>query len=271
MLSLIQLAPISEMNTLDQILLATVLIAVGFVSGLVASEMRASARNSTATATWPQAKDIESLEALEAKHAEAAESLGRPMADSLLGSAEDRATPNPNASASAIFDDQADNFPDEDYAGHWPIAPLQRRFLDAVRQVETSSQPLPVPRGDDGRAFGPYQIHQAYAIDGLIQNPDFYGSAEQDYHRAHAQCESDTDLSETIVAGYMTRYASDAWAVLEEHQYTSSGTLNCAVFKLAATHNGGPRGPEKEAAHAYARKVLAEFNGSFQTNPHTPR
>ncbi|GAB4158494.1 MAG: hypothetical protein Fur0037_26010 [Planctomycetota bacterium] len=111
---------------------------------------------------------------------------------------------------------------------YWP----RRQILDAILSVESGGRPEP-PDGDDGKAIGPYQIHEGYWIDARRQDP----SLENDY----ALCRQ-RDYAERVVRAYMLRYAKDAW---------ESGDAEV----IARVHNGGPDGFGKPSTLPYWRKV----------------
>jgi hypothetical protein len=100
-------------------------------------------------------------------------------------------------------------------------------FFRALHIVETSGRTGAI-LGDNGKALGPLQIHQAYHTDARIGG---------DYSRC-----SDLDYSKRVVTAYLQRYAPAAWAAGD-------------VVTLARIHNGGPRGASKQATVAYGDKV----------------
>ena len=107
-----------------------------------------------------------------------------------------------------------------------------RNLLDAIRSVESMDGKRLV--GDDGKAIGPYQIHEVYWRDAVRHQPSIGG--------AYRDC-MDKDYSERIVRAYWDRYApSDA----------SDETL-------ARIHNGGPNGAGKPATLPYWSKVKAKM------------
>ena len=102
------------------------------------------------------------------------------------------------------------------------------KFFRALHEVETSGRLGPIV-GDAGRALGPLQIHRAAFIDSRIVG-------------SYTQC-ADLEFSKRVASSYLRRYAPKAWK-------------NNDVETLAAVWNGGPRGVNKKAAQAYAKKVL---------------
>jgi len=110
-----------------------------------------------------------------------------------------------------------------------------RRFLDAVRRVETGGLPAAGigAVGDKGASIGPYQIQRAYWLDSRI--PGEYRS-----------CLADAAYSERVMLGYWRRYCPDALR-----------SENWEV--LARVHNGGPKGAKKKATAKYWERVKKEL------------
>lgn len=111
-------------------------------------------------------------------------------------------------------------------------APGVRRYLDALRQVETGGQRDNGrgAKGDNGKSLGPLQIQKAYWLDARM--PD--GRWED--------CLTDLAYSERVVLAYARRYAPKA---LDAGDWQT----------LARIHNGGPKGATKKATEAYWAKV----------------
>jgi hypothetical protein len=114
----------------------------------------------------------------------------------------------------------------------WP----REQILLAIRLVESGGRDA-VPDGDDGRAIGPYQIHEAYWRDAVQADPTLGGSY-QDCRRR--------DYAERVIAAYMQRWAADAWA---------SGDAET----IARVHNGGPDGARKDSTLRYWERVRARL------------
>ena len=110
---------------------------------------------------------------------------------------------------------------------------MQRRILEAIRQVESSGRD-DVPDGDGGRAIGPYQIHEIYWRDAVAYDPSL---ASADYQECRKR-----DYAERVVRAYMRRWVPQAWR-------------RGAAETVARTHNGGPRGAEKESTLRYWGRV----------------
>jgi len=105
------------------------------------------------------------------------------------------------------------------------------RLLDAIALVE--SRHNPAATGDNGRAVGVYQIHPAYWADGTrILGVDWDYRQARDPHKARQ-----------IVRAYLRHYGGGR-----------------PLLDLARIHNGGPRGHEKAATLAYARKIELALN-----------
>lgn len=100
----------------------------------------------------------------------------------------------------------------------------RERLLDAIRAVESGGRSV-VPRGDDGRARGPYQIWRSYWIDSGVAGR--YEDVD------------DAEYSRRVVRAYWSRYAPK----------------NASHETLARIHNGGPRGHMRAATMQYWRRV----------------
>lgn len=111
-----------------------------------------------------------------------------------------------------------------------------RKFLDAIRRVETGSLPNDGRGavGDKGASIGPYQIQKGYWSDARMK----LGRYED--------CSTDAAYSEQVMLGYFARYASKA---LEAKDWET----------LARVHNGGPKGASKKATEGYWAKVKKEM------------
>ena len=112
-----------------------------------------------------------------------------------------------------------------------------RRFLDAIRRVETGGLPNAGANavGDKGASIGPYQIQRAYWEDARMKDGRY-----QD-------CLADHVYSERTMRAYFQRYAPKALA---------AGDWEV----LARIHNGGPKGHTKKATEAYWLKVKKEMS-----------
>jgi len=108
-----------------------------------------------------------------------------------------------------------------------PIQYTHAEILAAIRMTETSGMEDP-PDGDDGRAIGPFQIHEVYWIDSGLQG-DYQDCREAEY-------------AKRVIQAYMLRYVPAAWR-------------RCDAEVIARTHNGGPRGQHKNATLRYWRRV----------------
>ena len=106
------------------------------------------------------------------------------------------------------------------------------RLLDAIAKVESRGNPATV--GDGGRAVGVYQIHRSYWADGTrILGVDWDYRDARDPHKARQ-----------VVRAYLSHYGRGK-----------------ALLDMARIHNGGPKGDEKEATLAYARKIEQVLHG----------
>lgn len=108
-----------------------------------------------------------------------------------------------------------------------PIRYSHEEILQAIWMTESSGSLLPAD-GDDGKAIGPFQIHEVYWIDSEV--PGTYQDCR------------DRQYAERVVRAYMQRYAADAWR-------------NCDAEIIARTHNGGPQGRFKRATDRYWQRV----------------
>lgn len=112
---------------------------------------------------------------------------------------------------------------------------VRQPLLDAIRMVESSGNDNPKD-GDDGKAIGPFQIHEGYWIDATDYDPSIGGTYEDCRKRAYA---------EKIVTAYMRRW-------VPEDKWTDE--------RIARVHNGG--GPslwKSKAAGEYWKKVQQEL------------
>jgi hypothetical protein len=111
-----------------------------------------------------------------------------------------------------------------------------RRFLDAIRRVETGGLPNAGANavGDKGASIGPYQIQRAYHVDARMKTGKY-----EDCSASHA-------YSEQTMLSYFARYAPTALAKKDWET-------------LARIHNGGPKGHTKKATLGYWSKVQKEM------------
>lgn len=111
-----------------------------------------------------------------------------------------------------------------------------RKFLDAIRRVETGGLPNAGKGavGDKGASIGPYQIQKGYWSDARMKSGKY-----EDCSASHA-------YSEQTMLAYFARYAPKA---LESKDWQT----------LARVHNGGPKGHTKKATLGYWAKVKKEM------------
>lgn len=112
----------------------------------------------------------------------------------------------------------------------------RQQILDAIRFVESSDR-ADVPDGDQGKAIGPYQIHEVYWQDALRFEPALGGGYQDCRQRPYA---------ERVIAAYMQHYVAEAWR---------DGDAEV----IARVHNGGPQGFKSPATLGYWRRVLARL------------
>jgi hypothetical protein len=118
-------------------------------------------------------------------------------------------------------------------AAFQPEEPMDR-LLDAIAQVESRHDPTAV--GDGGRAVGVYQIHPAYWADGTrILGVDWKYEEARDPQKARR-----------VVRAYLCHYGRGK-----------------TLLDRARIHNGGPRGHQKPATLAYARKIEQALDSGF--------
>ncbi|MBK8097887.1 MAG: hypothetical protein IPK26_12320 [Planctomycetes bacterium] len=115
----------------------------------------------------------------------------------------------------------------------WP----RDQILAAIRFVESGDRPNP-PDGDDGRAIGPYQIHEVYWRDATAFRKHLGGTYQDCRDRSYA---------ERVLTAYMERYVPGAWAIGDAEI-------------IARTHNGGPSGPTRPQTERYWQRVLARLS-----------
>jgi len=105
------------------------------------------------------------------------------------------------------------------------------RLLDAIAKVESRSNAATM--GDSGKAAGMYQIHRSYWADGTKTL-----GVDWDYRDA-----KDPQKARQVVRAYLSRYGKGR-----------------TLLDVARIHNGGPKGDQKEATLAYARKIEQILN-----------
>lgn len=96
-----------------------------------------------------------------------------------------------------------------------------RQLFNAIKIVETGSGSGLGIKGDNGRAYGPYQIHESYFIDSRVN-----GKWED--------CLNSKEFSERVMIAYWNRYQKNALKSLDYEI-------------LARCHNLGPNWKNKKA------------------------
>lgn len=114
----------------------------------------------------------------------------------------------------------------------WP----RTQVLDAIRFVESGHRAV-VPDGDDGKAIGPYQIHEVYWRDAVAFEPGLGGDYQRCRERAYA---------ERVIDAYMRKWVAGPWARGEAEV-------------IARVHNGGPKGQENRKTDGYWARVRARL------------
>jgi hypothetical protein len=114
-----------------------------------------------------------------------------------------------------------------------------RALLDALRAVETGGEPNGGVGaiGDNGNARGPYQIWRIYWMD-AVEHDRILASRE------YMDVLTDIEYSERVILAYWDRWSRG----------------NNSYEYLARLHNGGPRGPYRDATLPYWSKVKAELH-----------
>ena len=120
-------------------------------------------------------------------------------------------------------------------------------LLPAIRLVETGGSPRGGlgAIGDNGNAFGPYQIWKIYHKDAATRDKTL-----DNYRR----CLNSKSYSERVIKAYMKRYASAAAQRLDQGKATRSD-----LETVARIHNGGPRGASKDSTKKYWAKVVSHL------------
>ena len=111
-------------------------------------------------------------------------------------------------------------------------------FLDAIVAVESGGNASAI--GDNGNAYGAYQIHESYVNDvNRISGKNF----------THADA-FDKKKAKEMVKIYLTNYGKN-------YEKKTGNTATNEV--LARIHNGGPNGWKKTATQKYWNKVQKEL------------
>lgn len=107
-------------------------------------------------------------------------------------------------------------------------------ILNAIHRVEASGQMNPQD-GDNGRAIGPFQIHEPYWAEALSFDPSLGGT--------YQDCRN-YNYAKRVVLAYLKGYGRKA------------GVLDNPIA-LARIHNGGPRGHLRSGTKSYAQKFMS--------------
>lgn len=113
-------------------------------------------------------------------------------------------------------------------------------ILDAIRMVESGGRD-DCPDGDDGKAIGPFQIHEIYWRDAVAAQPELGPKGGYGYQDCR-----DRAYAVRVIDAYMQRWVAEAWRDNDAEV-------------IARTHNGGPRGASKRATDGYWEKVRREL------------
>jgi hypothetical protein len=109
-------------------------------------------------------------------------------------------------------------------------------LLVAIALVESNNSQLAI--GDNGKAFGPYQLHAAY-----VQDAAEFDNENWTHEDAFCRWPA-----ETIIQAYMRRYAT-------EKRIGRPVTAE----DIARIHNGGPNGYRRDSTLPYWEKVKAQL------------
>ena len=104
------------------------------------------------------------------------------------------------------------------------------QLFKAIGTVESGNNDQAI--GDGGRSIGRYQIQKAYYQDAIEHRPELKKYKYKEM--------KNPNIAKRIIMAYWHRYATE-WSAEE----------------LCRLHNGGPRGPHKEATRAYYQKIRA--------------
>ena len=120
-------------------------------------------------------------------------------------------------------------------------------LLPAIRMVETGGSPRGGlgAIGDNGNAFGPYQIWKIYHKDAATRDKTL-----DNFRR----CLNSKSYSERVIKAYMKRYATTAARRLDQGKATLTD-----LETVARIHNGGPRGATKDSTKKYWAKVRSHL------------
>jgi len=111
-------------------------------------------------------------------------------------------------------------------------------FLKAIETVESHGNAKAI--GDNGKAYGVYQIHKSYVEDvNRISGKNF----------THEDA-FDKDKAKEMVEIYLTNYGKS---------YEKKTGKKATNEVLARIHNGGPNGYKKDATKKYWNKVQKEL------------
>ena len=119
---------------------------------------------------------------------------------------------------------------------------ISRELYDAIAKVETGGSIDPdCEVGDDGKAYGWYQIWETYYKDDVEFNPSLSnGGKTWKNTKGHGS----KAYSEEVMQSYMNRYATEA-------RLGRTPTNE----DIARIHNGGPDGYKEESTLKYWEKV----------------
>ena len=116
---------------------------------------------------------------------------------------------------------------------------IQNDFFEAISFVESSHNPHAI--GDNGKAYGIYQIRKAYLADGnRIAGTNYTLNDMLDPAKARV-----------IMEAYIFHYGNIAL----RKKYPNGFTYEQAIEVLSRIHNGGPRGYMKSSTKKYWNRV----------------
>ncbi len=110
----------------------------------------------------------------------------------------------------------------------------QEMILLVLALIQVESGGVDDLIGDNGKAYGCLQIHEAYVKD-VAEESGIPYAHEEAFHRAMA-----IDMFEIYMSRYATKYRLGRKPTLED---------------MARIHNGGPNGWKKDSTKSYWEKV----------------
>jgi hypothetical protein len=111
------------------------------------------------------------------------------------------------------------------------------KFLSALKKQETGTGSGLGVTGDNGKAYGPLQIHE-----GCFKDAQRFDSSLKDH--TWQECLNDLELSKRVARAYISHYMAKG----------------CTVGDMAGIWNGGPKGASKESTSKYRTSFLKIYS-----------